>query len=243
MLSGLLNRLQTGVLGEMAAVWRGLELRFDCATQIVRQSAFEVVIVASLSALAALAFVAAAAVSLIALYWWTTELAGAYMGLGVIGIVLIGAAVAFGVTAYLRSNALRHTNATLRSDAETGVMAGDARNPRDPHQASGSIVLPTSEPSVDPPAISANGGQRSSIGGVIEPLAALLMSEILDAPKADGARSEDSVSNRIPTWDNAAQDAMNGAVDVIREGDRAQLIIVMAGAVFLGWLLGRESRS
>jgi hypothetical protein len=63
---------------------------------------------------------------------------------------------------------------------------------------------------------------------------------------------------RIPTFGNPALDKLVGdlrgsaggtvheaidrAADVVRTGDRANLLIVLSGAAFAGWLLARQTR-
>jgi hypothetical protein len=75
----------------------------------------------------------------------------------------------------------------------------------------------------------------ASANDLAEPLAFLLSS--VGNPLVD-----ELILNLQTTAHGTADEAIDRATDVIRRGDRTNLVVVLTGAAFIGWLLTHHSR-
>lgn len=64
---------------------------------------------------------------------------------------------------------------------------------------------------------------------------------LLKFPRAGSPIVDKLIGNLRETARETTDEAIERAADVIRTGDRTHLVIVLSGAVFLGWLLAHQS--
>jgi len=74
-----------------------------------------------------------------------------------------------------------------------------------------------------------------SASGVVEPLAVFL-SKFMRYPSTD-----EPFGNLSATGPGVADKALDRAANVIRYGDRANILMVLTGTAFVGWLMARHS--
>jgi len=76
---------------------------------------------------------------------------------------------------------------------------------------------------------------------LVEPLA-LLLSKIVKYPSLGNPIVDELINSLRSTARGTADEAVNSAANMIRHGDRTNLVVVLTGAAFVGWLLSRHSR-
>ena len=76
---------------------------------------------------------------------------------------------------------------------------------------------------------------------LVEPLA-LLLSKIVKYPSLGNPIVDELLNSLRGTARGTADEAVNSAANMIRHGDRTNLVVVLTGAAFVGWLLSHHSR-
>jgi hypothetical protein len=224
-------------------VTSGVESSLERATEHVRQEVQEAVMIAALFASAVVAGALAVGVGLIALYRWIAEASGVYAGLGVEAAILSTVAVILTAAALIRRRAVAPTRIELprysvdaagwtpdqgvvveSSAVDAGASASDV--PKESHTAPIRAM---------PPAPTA------SASDLVEPLA-FFLSKVSTPARIGHSIVDELIGSFRTTAHGTADEAIDRSANVIRHGARADLVIVLAGAAFIGWLLTRHSQ-
>ncbi len=210
---------------KMEAVQAGLEVRIERTKEQIKQVLWETAVIGAVTAFAALMAAMAFGVGLIALYRWSAHAYGPNIGLGAVGAVLVAATIILTIIAIFRGKSLASPAVGSRD------MTGKASGPR-----------VASAPGEDSPAAARrHAATTASASDLVEPLAFFLSRALryrsIGTPVADEWIRELGASTAGTT-----DDAINQAANVIRYGNRTNLIVVLAGAAFVGWLLTHHSR-
>jgi hypothetical protein len=239
MLPKLLKLLGLDVAAKVEAVTAGLELRLEQASEHVRQAAREATAVAVLFALAAFAGAMAVAVGLIALYLWTSNAFGPYVGLGVVGGILIVITGLLLTAATVRWRSLPSTEIKF---PRYGGSAADAESEPDLIKSLSAMDAgaalgqpPTVKPAAPNPSVSA------STSDLVEPVA-FFLSKVVKVPSGGSSINKELIENLDAASLGAASDAIDRAAKVVRHGNRTELTLVLFGAALVGWLITRPVR-
>jgi hypothetical protein len=81
----------------------------------------------------------------------------------------------------------------------------------------------------------------SSARDFLEPMA-FFLSKVVKYQRGENPIVDELIGNLRETPHGTADEAIARASDVIRKGDRIHLVVVLSGAVFLGWLLAHQSQ-
>lgn len=236
MLFKLLKLFRLDVSAMMDSVKAGLDLRFEQAKDGFSQMAVQAVAIAALLVFAAIAGAMLLGVALIALYQWTAEEAGVYAGLGAVGAALIVVATVLAIAAAIRSRSfpriekLPDVTPTKTVTLDTG--GGPAAGNGDANE-SGSAPHPSAFTTVAP--------SNASASDFVETMA-FFLAKVMKFPRAKNRIVDELVGNLREAARGTADEAIARAADVIRNGDRIHLVVVLSGAAFIGWLLAHQSQ-
>jgi hypothetical protein len=220
MLFKLLKLFGLDVRAEIAAVKGEITRRVDDATDRARQLALGGAVIAVLAMFAGLFFVTALGVGLVALYRIAETTYGPDAALGIIAAVLLAAILILLVAALIVARSLK-SPPSPRPSAVGADVAG-----------AGSRAVPPPQP--PPEAVAA---PLMSSGDLVEPLT-LVLGLFAKDPKL-GHPTLDQFVAGLPNGGAKPDEAVAQALDVIRNGDRTQLAIILGAAVAAGWLLAR----
>lgn len=217
MLFKLLKLFGLDVKAEIAAVRGEITRRVDDAADRARHLAVGAGIIAALAMLAGLLFVTALGVGLFALYRFLEAAYGAAVALGILAAVLIGGMlILLGIAALVARSLAGAPAAAVGADV-AGATARAAPTPQPPPEAMAAAPLMSS-------------------GDLVEPLT-LVLGLFAKDPKL-GHPALDEFVTGLPNG-GKPDEAVAQALDVIRNGDRTQLAIILGAAVAAGWLLAR----
>jgi hypothetical protein len=73
------------------------------------------------------------------------------------------------------------------------------------------------------------------------PLTALV-AKIVKYPSVGNTAVDEMIGHLRASARDTAGEAIESAADIIRQGDRANLVAILAGAAFLGWLMAHHSQ-
>jgi hypothetical protein len=245
MLFKILKLVGLDIPAKIEALKASLELRVEQATDHVKEVAQAAAVILALSAFAALTGAMAFGVGLIALYRWTADAYGPYAGLGAVGGILVVATFALVAAAALKGKSLapsgprlsRHAAGTAgvtsdlgpilgASDAAAGAGVAEAHSGA--HPAPPSLAATQTAPAV-------------SADDIVEPLA-FILSKVVKYPTLGNPLADELIGNLRTTAREATGEAIERAADVIRHGDRANLVLILTSAALAGWLLSHHSR-
>jgi hypothetical protein len=248
MLFKILKLFGLDVPARIEAVKASLERRIELATDHVKQVAQEAAVIAALSVIAFVTAGMAVIVGLIALYFWVSNAYGMYAGLGVVGAILLVVTVALAVAAAVKARSLSSNGITpQRTTAGTAVAASDPALIENAAAAEAAATEVRSDaPSSDAIAPASAAAARpaapiSSARDLMEPLAYLLP-KVVKFPTLGNPAVDELIGNLAATARGTADEAVNRAANVIRQGNRANLVVVLTGAAMVGWMLARHSR-
>jgi hypothetical protein len=218
MLFKLLKLFGLDVKAEIAAVRGEITRRVDDATDRARQLAVGAGIIAALATFAGLLFVTALGVGLFALYRFLDAAYGADVALGILAAVLIGGMlILLGIAAVVARS--------LKSERPGAAVGADV---------AGATARVAPPPQPRPEAMAA--APLMSSGDLVEPLT-LVLGLFAKDPKLGHPVLDEFVTG-LPNG-GKPDEAVAQALDVIRNGDRTQLAIILGAAVAAGWLLAR----
>jgi hypothetical protein len=246
MLFKFLKLFGLDVPAKIEAAKESLERRVEQATDHVKQVAGEAAIIAALSVVAFVTAGMAIVVGLIALYFWVANAYGMYAGLGVVGAILVVVTVALVAAAAIRARSMASNGTTPgRYTAGTVATASDPDVIEDAAIAEATATQLRSDvaasDAVAPVAAPREAAPTSSAHALVEPLAYLLP-KVVKFPTLGNPAVDELVGNLAATARGTADEAVDRAADVIRHGNRANLVVVLTGAATVGWLLARHSR-
>ncbi len=241
MLFNILKLFGLDVPAKIEAAKASLELRLQHTADHVKQEARHAAVIAVLSAFAAVAGAMAFGIGLVALYWWTADAYGPYAGLAVVAGILVAAAIAHAKAAALKANSPASSGsetphpltAGLPSDSVAGALEAAEGTMK---EAEARPVAHTWAPAKATQAVAA-----ASASELVEPLA-FLLSKVVKYPSIGNPVIDELVGNLRMSAQGATSEAIEHAADVVRNGDRANLVFVLAGSAFIGWLLAHHSR-
>jgi hypothetical protein len=219
MLFKLLKLFGLDVRAEIAAVKGEITRRVDDVTDRARQIALGAAVISGLAMFAGLFFVTALGVGLFALYRFTEAAYGTDVALGILAAVLVGAMLILLGIAAMVARSLK----TAPSSAPSAVGA----------DVPGAIPRAPPQPEPRPEAVAA---PLMSSGDLVEPLT-LVLGLFAKDPKLGHPVLDEFVTG-LPNG-GKPDEAVAQALDVIRNGDRTQLAIILGAAVAAGWLLAR----
>jgi hypothetical protein len=225
MLFKILKLFGLDVPAKVAAAKTEFEHRVEDAADYAKQATLTAALVAAFSAVAAFLFIVAVGVGLFALYRVIAEYYGVYAGLGAVAGLLIAAASVLLLAARTRAQSLSELRFVRQSSSPALPPA-----PEDAAQASPTVVPPETE------AFSAS----ESAADVFEPLA-FAFAKYVRFPALGNPVLDQFVGGLKASAQGTADDAVRRAANLIRHGDRTQLVAIIGGAAALGWLLARQS--
>jgi hypothetical protein len=233
MLFEILKALGLDVPGTINSLKADIDQRVEKTTAQLSVAAQQAAVLAALYTLAAVAVLLAIGVALVALCLRVTESYGVYAGLGLICGLLLAAAVLLGLIAAWRSKSLGRSGTDMRRPLdraahgalETGGLRAPAAAP-----AADAFTLPQAPPE----------GARPTAGDVVEPLA-LFLAKFLRNPGKGRPMAAEFFSGLSESEPGVAEEALESATNVLRYGNRTNLVAVLAGAAFVGFLMTRFS--
>ena len=193
----------------------------DYAKQVTQTAA----LIAALSAVAAILAAMAVGVGLFALYRVIAESYGVNTGLGVVAAVLIAAALALFLIARTKGASL--SNRRIFKPSTRPVIA--ASTPA-------AIAVPVNAPT----RAALAGAPADSARNLIEPLT-LLLAKYVKYPTLGHPVLNEIVGKLRMSACGATDEAVERVADLVRHGDRTQLLTLLGGAAFVGWLLARQN--
>jgi hypothetical protein len=229
MLFRLLKLFGLDIPAKVEAAKAELAQRVEEASEHIKAAAQQFGVIAALYAIAAVTGALAVAIGLAALCIWVARTEGVYVALAVGGgiMAIACAALALVATAKMRaftSEAPGFATPQMSAPAAAAAMA---------RMAAEAPPLPP-DPALPPP-------PQATAADLIEPLASIL-SRYAKIPGIDQALVDQIIAELHGPTSEPARETVERAAAVIREGDRANLIIVLGGAALMGWLLARQVR-
>lgn len=202
-----------------------LELLAGKARDEIRRAARYGSVSAAFAAIALLSAMAFLAVGLAALYLYVSDLHGPYAGLAAVAAVLVVVAAASGLVAVICSRPAPHAH-TFDDPANR------TRADRD------DVIRDTADGGIgrDDASVAAAG-----VAPDVLALVSLLLGRYLASPANPPLPNEGLHQLRVST-DDPGDDALELAARVVSDGDRTNMLAVLAGAAFMGWLVARPPR-
>jgi hypothetical protein len=220
-----------------------VELRLEQASDRVKEVVQEAAVMAALSVSATITGAIAVGVGLIALYRYTAEAAGAYVGLGVEAAILIAMTIVLTTAAIIKRKSLSPTRIELPCYAAAAAGA-----PFDPGviMKSTPVNACATEPHSSAQACGSSTGATPPVstafaGDLVEPLA-FFLSKVPAPPKFGNPYIDELIGNLRASAHGTVDEAIDRTANVIRHGSRTDLLIVLTGAAFIGWMLTRHSQ-
>jgi hypothetical protein len=215
MLFNILKLLGLDVRAEIAAVKGEIEQRVDEVTVRARRAALTAAVIVALSTFAGLLCTMAMGVGLVALYRAEAATYGVDVALAVVATVLVATALILIGVAWTIGRSL--------SGAPPPDNAGDLA-------AAAAAQVPPSAAAASPPA---------AAGDITELLAFLLA--LLTREPGLGHPALDELVGKLRTpAGGKADEAVGQALNLVRNGDRTQLAVMLGAAALAGWLLARS---
>jgi hypothetical protein len=225
MLFKLLKLFGLDVPAKVAAAKSVIEQRAEEVAQYAGQTVQTAAVIAALSALAGVLGAMAVSVGLYALYRVDADTYGVYAGLGVVGGVLVGAALIL----FLIVRAKGQSLSNRRIFKPLNRVPTTASSPA-PVAAVGPASTFSHAPVEAPP---------EPASDLFEPLA-FLLANYIKYPALGHPVLDQLVGNLRVTARGTADEALEKAANLVRYGDRQQLLVLLGGAAFVGWLLARQ---
>jgi hypothetical protein len=235
MLLQLLSVFGLDVEARLADVRSRLELRFEQATGELQRAALDVAQTAIMAAAAGVAAAAAIGVGLVALYRWVAEFEGAYVALGVVAAVLVVLSIILAIAAGMRTRSIRRRRRPPVSSpgVERSIRANtqsDAKSDAKSDDNAGGARLPSPVP--------AAASARPAPGAAVwSELAAFVLPLLMRMPAGDGAALAARLRER---GSGSLHSALHASANFVREGERGNLVLAVAGAMLAGWLMSHR---
>jgi hypothetical protein len=224
MLFKILKLFGLDVRAEIAAVKGQVEQRVEELAVRAKQTALTSAVIVALSTFAGLFCTLAMGVGLIALYRAKAEAYGVDIALAIVATVLVAAALILLGIAWTMGRSLSGARASRSAEAlAKSAPASSAFAPG----ASGTQMPPPE--AVVPPL-------PGSPGDLTGPLTYLLALFAKD-PKLGHPMLEEFADNLRTPAGGQADEAVEQALNLVRNGDRTQLLTILSGAALAGWLL------
>ena len=223
MLFKLLKLFGLDVPAKVAAAKLVIEQRAEEVAQYVGQTVQTSAVIAALSALAGV-LGAMAVGGLYALYLVDADAYGVYAGLGVVGGVLVAAVLILLLVVWAKGQSLSRRRIF---------------KPLSPSATAASSSAPVVAAAMPAPDYAPRQTHTEPARNLLEPLA-LLLPKYIKYPALGHPELDQLVENLGATARGTADEAVERAANLVRYGDRKQLLALLGGAVFVGWLLARQ---
>jgi hypothetical protein len=225
MLFKILKLLGLDVPAKMAAAKSEIEQRVEEVVDYAKQATQTAAAIGGLSAAAGVLAAMAVGVGLYALYR-VAESYGVNAGLGVVAAALVAATLILLLIARTKGAALanRHIFKPLSHLPTSAASVPNA--PAAPVQVPMSAVFAATP--------------DESAGDLVEPLA-FLLGKYVNFPALGHPVLDELVGNLRTSARGTAEEAVERAANLVRQGDRTQLLIMLGGAAIVGWLLARQN--
>jgi hypothetical protein len=214
MLFKVLQLFGLDVRAEIAAVKGQIEQRVDEVADRAKHAALTAAVIIALATFAGLFCTLAMGVGLIALYRAEAAIYGVDIALAIVATVLVVAALILLGAALMAGKSLSRARASKSAE---------------------NVARPAAAASAFAPAAPV----AASAGDLAEPLAFLLALFAKDAKLGHPVLDEFAASLRTPAG-GKADEAVEQALNLVRNGDRTQLLVMLGGAALAGWLLARS---
>jgi hypothetical protein len=226
MLFKILKLLGLDVPAKMAAAKSEIEQRVEEVVDYAKQATQTAAAIAGLSAAAGVLVAIAVGVGLYALYRVVAESYGINAGLGVVAAVLVAATLILLLIARTKGEALSNRRIFKPSSPLPTSAASAPTSPAALAQAPMSAAFAAAP--------------DESAGDLIEPLA-FLLAKYVKFPALGHPVLDELVGNLRTSARGTAEEAVERAANLVRQGDRTQLLIMLGGAAIVGWLLARQN--
>jgi hypothetical protein len=226
MLFKILNLFGLDVPAKIAAARAEFDHRVEDAAAYAKQVTLTAGLVAAFSTVAAFLFVVAAGVGLFAIYRVIAEYYGVYAGLGTVAGLLIAAASVLLLAARTRAQSLSELRFVRPSSSPALSPAPEK------------VVAQTS-PARVPPETGAFPADELA-ADLFDPLV-FAFGKYVKFPSLGNPVLDQFVGSLKASARGTADDAVRRAANLIRHGDRTQLLAMIGGAAALGWLLARQN--
>jgi hypothetical protein len=226
MLFKVLKLLGLDVPAKMAAAKSEIEQRVEQVVDYAKQATLMAAAIAGLSAAAGVLVAMAVGVGLYGLNRVVAESYGVNAGLGVVAAVLVTATLILLLIARTKGEALSNRRIFKPS----------------PPLPTSAATAPTAPAAPVPVPMSAafTAASDESAGDLVEPLA-FLLAKCLKFPALGHPVLDELVGNLRTSARGTADEAVERAANLVRQGDRTQLLIMLGGAAIVGWLLARQN--
>jgi len=224
MLFKLLKLFGLDVPAKVAAAKLVIEQRAEEVAQYVGQTVQTSAVIAALSALAGVLGAMAVGVGLYALYLVDADAYGVYAGLGVVGGVLVAAVLILLLVVWAKGQSLSRRRIF---------------KPLSPSATAASSSAPVVAAAMPAPDYAPRQTHTEPARNLLEPLA-LLLPKYIKYPALGHPVLDELVENLGAAARGTADEAVERAANLVRYGDRKQLLALLGGAVFVGWLLARQ---
>jgi hypothetical protein len=216
MLFKILKLFGLDVPAKVAAAKSMIEQRVEEVTDHAKQVTQTAAVIAALSAVAGVLVAMAVGVGLFALYRAVAENYGVNAGLGVVAGILIAAALILILVARTKGQSLsnRHIFKPLRPPTPAASAPAPA------------VAAPLLAHAPSPASFA--GAPAVSAGDLIEPLA-FLLGKYVKYPALGHPVLDELVGNLRNTARGTADDAVERAANLVRYGDKSQLLTCHAG--------------
>jgi hypothetical protein len=226
MLFKILKLFGLDVPARVAVAKSVIEQRAEEVAQYAGHTVQTAAVIAALSALAGVLGAMAVGVGLYALYRLDADSYGVYAGLGVVGGVLVAAALILFLIARAKGQSLSRRRIF---------------NPLGPFPTAASSPALGVAPAGPAPVFSHPPGEArpEPDRDLLEPLA-FLLGKYIKFPALGNPVLDQLVGNLRATARGTTDEAVERAANLLRHGDRKQILVLLGGAVFVGWLLARQ---
>jgi hypothetical protein len=225
MLFKILKLFGLDIPAKVAAAKFTIEQRTEEVAEYVGRTIQTAAVIAALSAFAGVLGAISVGVGLYALYRADADRCGVYAGLGVVGGLLVAAALIL----YLIARAKGQSLSRRRIFKPLSPFPTPASSP--------APVVPTAPT----PALSLSPGEAppGPARDLLEPLA-FLLAKYIKYPALGHPVLDELVGDLRATARGTVDEAVERAANLVRHGDRNQLLVLLSGAAFVGWLLARQ---
>jgi hypothetical protein len=210
-----------------------LELRLERATDHIKDVARGAVLIAILGFAALITSMMAATAGLVAVYRLTADVYGDYAGLGAVAGILIAVTIVLIALIIARARELdAPTMPTISAggSAPTPQLRGSAAADEPPaaRRPNFAHMEPMSSP--------------ASADDLVAPLA-FVLSDVVKFPRVGNPAVDELIDKIRVTAHGSADEAVSRAANVIRYGNRLDLILVLSGTAAIAWLVTANTRA
>jgi hypothetical protein len=226
MLFKLLKLFGLDIPAKVAAAKSAIEQRAEEVADYAKEATQTAAVIAALSVLAGISGAMALGVGLLEVYRLVAESFGVNTGLGVVAGVFVAVAVILLLIAWAKEQSLanRRIFKALTPSPAAASSSAPVAAAEGPASASPGAGGPRPEPARD----------------LLEPLA-FLLAKYVRYPALGNPVLEEFVGSLRTTARGAADEAVERAANLVRYGNRGQLLVLLSGAAVVGWLLARQN--